>query len=874
MATIKSQNTHLTEVAIPSYWTMPNQPNPSANIHNIHKPKHPLPAGVSKMKTFGPPFSLDFTMNDASTHTNSSSLLSITMDNVFDATFSVASRTLIWCPEDPDEGVFVTRNADGDIILEDVTHLKREMTGLGEVAKGGGLVNFVRGRDIRDADGRQLDFDTFMISPDMKHLLLFSERKAQWRYSSFSKVWIHSIAEKKTTQIGYKAFDTASISTAHWSKGETHVSFVEGNNLYIIKDPDQPTLITPVTTTGNQNIFNGVPDWVYEEEVFSGDTAHWWSPDGKRVLYLELDETQVKTYSFPIYNPTNINGKASLYPQSVNMKYPKPGTPNPVVSVYVYEVHTGRKYELTSPPTPQVKTDGIESQTADFALRAAGNDVLVTEVNWVNDRTVMLKETNRWSDAMRYMIFDCTQASMAAGQDNGTLSGVISRRVTTAKSGGWIQAEMDVHVVPGNGDYSTAYVDVIALRHGYRHIAYFDEATRSEPVFLTTGEWEVDKILFVGNDRIYFTAAYPKPAYRHVFYVDIPKSVGDVKATSTPQSLTDTSQPGFYSASFDPKGNYYTLNARGPSLPSSRVLSLRDSTFELVLEDNKALSTTLAKYVKPQIAYYNITTNDGSTISVVELRPYDFDDSGNTRYPVLVNVYGGPNSQMVQTTFKMDGWSTYLTCSLGYIVVTMDGRGTGFMGRDYRDTVTWRLGEMEAKDVIEGAQAIRRLPYVAQSKVGIWGWSYGGYLTAKVVEKNSGAFDLGMSVAPVTRWEFYDSIYTERYMKTPQLNKYGYENSSIHITPGFHNTQFLLAQGSGDDNVHFQNTAHLLDLLQGAKVRNFWYEMFPDSSHSINKRGANRELYEFLTKFLVNNWGAGGKRLLRYENDKGLSTVY
>lgn len=765
--------------------------------------------------------------------------------------------------------MFIERNGNRDIIVEDVTHLQKDLTGMGEVAKGGGKVTIALGRDIRDNNGHPLQYVDFLLSPDMRYLLLFSDSVKQWRYSSFSKVWIHNILTKTTTQIGINT-SLPTISVASWAKKRNHISFVEGNNLYVIKDPEQPSMITSVTTTGNENVFNGIPDWVYEEEVLAGDTAYWWSPDGTRIAYFELDETAVKTYSFPIYNPTDINGKASLYPQSVDMKYPKPGTPNPTISVWVYDVSTDEKYELTSPPPSQARAKDIEGITADFALRTAGNEVLVTQVNWVNGHTVMLRETNRWSDAMRFMVFDCLKTR--PGTLKGTIEGKVTRRVSTAKSGGWIQVDMDVHVVDESNDSSTAYVDVIALKNDYRHIAYFDDASKSEPIFLTKGAWEVDQILFVGNNRVYFTAAYPKPAYRHVFYVNLPTNSVNAQATATPTALTDTSKPGFFSASFDPKGNYYILEDRGPAIPSSRVLSLRDANFELILEDNKELEKTLARYVRPQFAFYNITTKDGSIISVMEQRPYDFDESGHTRYPVLIHVYGGPNSQLVQATFKMGEWHTYLTCSLGYIVVTLDGRGTGFKGRAYKDTVTWRLGEMESKDVIEGAQAIRRLPYVAQSKVGIWGWSYGGYLSAKVVEKNSGAFDLGMSVAPVTRWEFYDSIYTERYMKTPHINKGGYENSSIHITDGFRNTPYLLAQGSADDNVHFQNSAHMLDMLQGEKIRNFWFKMFPDSNHAISKRGANREVYDFLTKFLIYNWGAGGKRTLRYENDKGKTT--
>ena len=193
---------------------------------------------------------------------------------------------------------------------------------------------------------------------------------------------------------------------------------------------------------------------------------------------------------------------------------------------------------------------------------------------------------------------------------------------------------------------------------------------------------------------------------------------------------------------------------------------------------------------------------------------------------------------------------------------------SGFRGRKYRDVVAWNLGEAESEDVIGAAEQVRRLPYVAQSKVGLWGWSYGGYLTAKTIERDSGTFDLGMSVAPVTKWEFYDSIYTERYMKSPQANKKGYENAEVHVTHGFQNSSFLLAQGSGDDNVHFQNSAHLLDMLTAQHIRGFWFRMFTDSSHSISTRGAYRELHEFMTRFLVYNWGSGGKRRFRHQGEK------
>ena len=282
------------------------------------------------------------------------------------------------------------------------------------------------------------------------------------------------------------------------------------------------------------------------------------------------------------------------------------------------------------------------------------------------------------------------------------------------------------------------------------------------------------------------------------------------------------------------------------------------------MEDNRDLARVSSAFVMPSSVYYNITIN-GTIISVRESRPHDFDATGRSRYPVLVNVYGGPNSQMVQQKWQRTNWHDYLACEMGYLVVTIDGRGTGFRGREYRNPITSKFGTYEALDVTEAAGQVARLPYVDEKRIGVWGWSFGGYLTSKLIERDSGIFNLGMSVAPVTSWRFYDSIYTERYMKTPSLNSDGYDEASVHVTDGFRHSHFLLAQGSGDDNVHFENSAHLLDLLTAQKVRGFRFRMFTDSDHSMSVRGAYQELHEYMLKFLTEKWGPGGRRVLKWK---------
>ncbi len=406
-------------------------------------------------------------------------------------------------------------------------------------------------------------------------------------------------------------------------------------------------------------------------------------------------------------------------------------------------------------------------------------------------------------------------------------------------------------------------------KRGFRQVALFASADAKKPTFLTRGDFEVDeKILLVDDKRkkVYFAAAHPHPAERHIYSADLPAAQQiDAYKAKEPTPVSNATEGGWHTASFDPKGAYLLLSRQGPeTVPQHRVVGIDDPSFELTLEDNRALARRASEYVMPASVYYNVTIAGNISVGVRELRPHDFDASGRHRYPVLVNVYGGPNSQMVQQKWQRSNWHNYIACSMGYLVVTIDGRGTGFKGRAFRNLVTERLGQYEADDVTATAAEVARLPYVDEHRIGVWGWSYGGYLTAKLIEKDAGVFNLGMSVAPVTSWRFYDSIYTERYMKVPADNEVGYDRSAVSVTDGFRHSHYLLAQGSADDNVHYQHSAQLLDLLTASKIRGFRFRMFTDSDHSISMRGAYQELHEFLLRMLTDKWGPGGKRRFKW----------
>lgn len=831
-------------------------------------------------------------------------LMPLDMDTVFGGTLAPQTSDLTWSEEDPDEGVFSHVDwARRDIWLEDVTHARHQKTGSGNVAPFGGKVLMVEGKNVLDARGRMLDWTSFKFSPDVRWVLFFSSETNQWRYSKKSHLWLHNIATKKTVPLGSGPSEKPKVSFAAWapknpkadSGDAPGIAFVEENNLYFIPRAGEDPV--RVTEDGAATIFNAVPDWVYEEEIYGSDSVMWFSPGGTKLVYLRLDETAVPVYEFPVYSPDPYRaGFTTPYQRMTKMKYPKPGFPNPVVSVKMIdldEIRTATRQGATVRPTQYtlhspISNKGKAANEVDKLLSsdAGTKERLVTEVKWVSDSELLVRETDRYSDVMRVVKFnlsDKSKASVASAGAADVAGEVVRRQDARADKSGWIRAAQTIEPLSHHNLSvgSTAYLDIVVSPEGYRHLAYYDSAASKQPIFLTQGRWEIAALKHIDakRGRAYFVAARPTPALRNVYYVELPDwkkstSAADYKVKD-PVPMTDVSKPGSYDVSFDPKGAYYVLNYQGPDVPYQKVVGVDDPKFELVLEENKMLREISSQYVKPSNTFYQLVLNstmpDGSPAlaSVKEIRPHDFDPSGATKYPVLMRVYGGPDSQLVDSRWNRADWHQYVASTLGYIVVVVDGRGTGFKGQAYRASVAGNLGDVEAQDVNEAAQLLSTLPYVDEKRIGLWGWSYGGYLTGKSVERDRNLFSLAISVAPVTKWEFYDSVYTERYMKSPLTNKKGYEKAAIHINTAFAKTKYFLMQGSADDNVHYSNSAHLLELLTKAKIRGFRFRMFTDSAHSISVRGAYRELFEEMTAFLRDNWGAGGKREPKEKGKKG-----
>ncbi|KAL3418759.1 dipeptidyl aminopeptidase b [Phlyctema vagabunda] len=674
-----------------------------------------------------------------------------------------------------------------------------------------------------EVDGRVLFPSKVFPSKDFKKVLVATGSQSNWRHSFTAQYWIFDVATQEAEPLD-PALPEGRIQLASWSPQSDAVVFTRDNNLFLRKLSS--STVTQITKDGGSELFYGAPDWVYEEEVFSGNSATWWAEDGKYIAFLRTNETQVPEYPIQYFVSRPSGEKPQPgeenYPEVRQIKYPKAGAPNPTVELLFYDVAKGDTFEVKA-------EDGF-----------AADDLLITEVIWAGSTgKALIRETNRESDILRVVLVDVL-----------TRTGQTVRKTDVQKlDGGWFEVSENTRYIPAdpaNGRPQDGYIDTI-IHDGYDHIGYFTPMNNSKPVLLTSGNWEVvdaPSAVDLINNLVYFVATKESSIQRHVY---------SVKLDGTDlQPLTDISKEAFYSVSFSSGAAYALLTYGGPGIPWQKVISTPSNKdhYEDIIEENKGLADMAKKHELPILVYSTVNV-DGFELNVVERRPPHFD--AKKRYPVLFYLYGGPGSQSVDKSFSVT-FQEYIAANLGYIVVTVDGRGTGYTGRKSRVIVRGNLGYYEAYDQIATAKIWAQKKYVDASRLAIWGWSYGGFMTLKTLEQDAGqTFSYGMAVAPVTDWSFYDSIYTERYMHTPQHNPGGYANASISNMTALHqNVRFLLMHGIADDNVHMQNSLTLLDKLDLAGVENYDVHVFPDSDHGIYFHNANRIVYDKLNNWLIN----------------------
>lgn len=569
------------------------------------------------------------------------------------------------------------------------------------------------------------------------------------------------------------------------------VAYVLDNNLYILDLSARTT--KQVTTDGSKGtIINGVTDWVYEEE-FGFVRAFEWNSNGTKIAFLRFDETEVPHFSMDVY------GK-ELYPYQHEFKYPKAGEKNSVVTLHMYDVASG-------------KISNVDMDDPYYIPR----------IQWMNNPDHLSVQTlNRHQNDLKLYAVNA--------KDNST--SVLLEETDEA----YVDIDDDLTFLDDDSFIWTSEAD------GYNHLYLYGRNGKLKNR-ITQGPWEVTRYYGYDekHDRIFYQSVENGSINRGVYSI----------STNGKRKKGLSTEEGTNSAAFSSDFTYYINTYSSASVPYR--FTLHDaSSGKLVKEikDNSALLNKLEGYEIAPKEFSTININ-GYDLNMYMIKPTDFDP--NKKYPLFMFQYSGPGSQSVSNSWmgSNDYWHQLLA-SEGYIVACVDGRGTGLKGRDFKKLTQKELGKYEVEDQIAAAQKLSELPYIDGNRTGIWGWSYGGFMSTNCILKGNDTFEMAIAVAPVTSWRFYDTIYTERYMQTPQENASGYDDNSPFNYPELLKGKYLLVHGSGDDNVHVQNTMRMIEALVQAN-KQFDWAIYPDKNHGIYGGNTRLHLYTKMTNFIKEN---------------------
>ena len=648
---------------------------------------------------------------------------------------------------------------------------------------------FKNGKKVRilfkSADFEIPKIGKYTFSKNEKQLLLATETKSIYRYSSKSVYYIYDIHNDKISKLSDKK-----VMYATFSPQGDKVAYILDNNLFI-KDIKSGT-ITQVTSDGKKNhIINGASDWVYEEE-FALVRSFEWAPDGEHIAYYKFDETHVKEFSMDLF-------KGGLYPTQEVFKYPKAGEENSIVKVYFYNLEKDKNTYIYT--------------EKDYEY--------IPRIKWTNNPKVLaLYGMNRHQNELDFVL---------ANTEDGS-----NKILFTEKDKYFIDIHDNLTFLPQDNFIWTSEKD------GFNHI-YLKGLDGSEQQ-ITNGNWEVTSFHGVDSDKmeIYFTSTEEGSINRTLYAQHLDT---DIKTKLSTENGTNNS-------SFSKGLKYYMNSASTANSAPVYTLHTAEGKKLKTLEDNTDFNTNMLEFNLTKKEFFTIKTEDAE-LNAWMIKPPNFDE--NKEYPLFMFLYGGPGSQQVTNSF---GWTNYywyqMLAQKGYIVACVDNRGTGGKGAEFKKMTYKELGKYETIDQINAAKYFGNLNYIDADRIGIQGWSYGGYMSSLAITKGADVFSLAIAVAPVTNWRYYDNIYTERYMQTPQENSSGYdENSPINHVDKLKG-HYLLVHGSADDNVHVQNTMEMISALVNAN-KQFDLFIYPDKNHGIYGGNTRYHLYKKMTDFILEN---------------------
>lgn len=693
-------------------------------------------------------------------------------------------------------GTFRTNGVFGLVSMNDGLHYSTMDDGKilqYEYAKASAPVAIVTEADLK-IDGKSIGIDSYQFSPDETKMLISTGTEQIYRHSTRENYYVYDRKTKSLTPVssGEKQM------YATFSPDGNKIGFVRGNNIYI-KDLASGKE-TQVTNDGSHNnIINGATDWVHEEE-FAFSVAYFWSPDSKKIAYYKFDESKVKEFSFDEFNN-------QLYPSGYKFKYPKAGENNSVVTVHAYDL-----------------------ASASDKLMDIGKviDQYIPRIKWTMDsNTLSIVRMNRYQNKLELLFNNATTGE--------------SKTVYTESCDTYI----DIH--EGQGDYVYFTADkgsfiIMTEIDGFNHIYRYD-MTGKLMNQITKGNWDV--VSFLGIDEktktIFYSASESTATEKDIYSVKIDGS-GKKKVSK---------EKGMHSPEFSTGMKYYINTYSSANTPNFIAIYDGQGKQIRVLETNEALVKKMSEFEMSKKELFMFKTTEGVELNAWMIKPTNF--NADKKYPVFLTFYGGPGSNKVNNSFDgRDYFWHQMLAEKGYIVMCVDNRGTMYRGKAFKHSTYKQLGKLEVADQIETAKYLGTLPYVDKSRIGTFGWSFGGYLSSLCITKGADYFKMAIAVAPVTNWRYYDNIYTERFMSLPQENASGYDDNSPINHVNKLRGKYLLIHGSADDNVHYQNTMEMINALVNAN-KQFDLFIYPDKNHGIYGGYTRLHLYNKMTDFIMNN---------------------
>ncbi len=627
--------------------------------------------------------------------------------------------------------------------------------------------------------------DSYSFDANEKQILIACNSDQIYRRSVAANYFLYNIEKKKIIQL----FDFK-IQEPTFSPDGSRIAFVKDNNLYIYNIVTQVT--QTVTKDGKKNqIINGVTDWVYEEE-FAVVRAFDWNESSDQLAYLRFNETEVPEFSMSVF------GK-DTYPKVETFKYPKAGEKNSTVELHVFDI---KKRE----------SKGITLNYQDF---------YIPRIKWTKDPSILsVQVLNRHQNNLDLLFIETDISDI--------------KLVLNEKDPAYIDITDNLTFLKDNSFIWTSEKD------GYNHIYWYDKKGKLKNQ-ITKGPWEVTAYYGCDekNKTIYYQSTEKGSINRAVYSIDL-EGVNKVALSK---------EIGTNSATFNPNFQYFINTFSSATEPTRFTLNeTKTGNAIQTIEANEALKQKISSYNLPKKEFFELKTEKGNVLNAWMIKPADFDE--NKKYPVFMYQYSGPGSQQVNNEWNStDDYWFMLLAQKGYIVVCVDGRGTGFKGAAFKKVTQKQLGKYEVEDQIDAAKVIGKYSFVDPTRIGIFGWSFGGFMASNCLFKGNDVFKMAIVVAPVTNWRFYDSIYTERFMQTPQENASGYDDNSPinHVSKLKGN--FLLIHGSADDNVHVQNSMVMMEALIQAN-KQFDSQIYPDKNHGIYGGRTRIQLYNKMTNFI------------------------